>query len=80
MSDDLKLSVIGVDGKVRWLSKRDADRFIIEKGGQFISNPKEAYYPQYDQTSVQKNKIEKPADVKVFTVENANSVLGIITL
>lgn len=80
MADDIRLSVIGVDGKVRWLEKKEADRFVRERGGQYISNPKEVYYPQYDQTTVQRKKSEPTRDVQVFTIENANDKLGIIIL
>lgn len=80
MADEVKYSVIGIDGKVRWLEKKQADTFIDEKGGQYISNPKEVYYPQYDQTLSTRKSEPPKEEVAVFSVENANTKLGIIIL
>lgn len=79
MSEEIKVSMIGVDGKVRWIDQRVA-KTMVEKGWQYIQNPKEVYYPQYDQTTAQIKKGVAPDDVKVFLVENANNRLGVVIL
>ena len=77
--DDIKVSVIGVDGKVRWLETRQAKQFVEERGGQYILNPKEKYYPQFDQAHALAKKREdfKNDDgIERATVEK--DILGVI--
>lgn len=78
MSDDIKVSLIGVDGKVRWIDQRLAPDFI-EKGWRSIVNPKENYYPQYDQAVSSPQHDEVGNNMKVVDGKFGN-VLGIIVI
>lgn len=80
MSKDIKVSMIATDGKVRWVDQDKSSEFV-ERGWRMVMNPKETYYPQYDQAL---NKKPVPDDVgnamRVIDDDKDRNKLGIIVL
>lgn len=76
---DNKVSLIGIDGKVRWIEESKVPDYI-DRGWRVIVNPKEAYYPQYDQRFQNAKPDEVGKSVKVIENSNHGNKLGIIVL
>lgn len=76
MSEEITISMIATDGKVKWIERSKVSLFR-EKGWYIIQNPKEKYYPQYDQA------LNKPQEDTVGTATRViktgfEDVLGIV--
>lgn len=51
--NDVLTSVINIAGRVQWLPKDQARHLVeVKKSHRYIVNPKQTYYPQYDQNLV----------------------------
>lgn len=70
--------MVKTDGKVIWIDEARSLEFI-EQGWRFIQNPKETYYPQYDQTIGRGTREEAKELVEVVSSSTQN-ILGIIVL
>lgn len=76
--EENKVSLIGVDGKVRWLPESKVREFV-DKGWRTIVNPKETYYPEYDQALTRPQRDEVGNSTRI--IENHyKDILGIIVL
>ncbi len=76
---DNKVSLIGTDGKVRWIEERKVPEFI-DKGWRHITNPKEVYYPQYDARLKQVKPDEVGNSTRVIENIGISNPLGIVAL
>lgn len=74
-----KISMVGIDGKVRWVEESKASDFI-DKGWRVITNPKEVYYPNLDQRLREVKPDEIGHGTKVVEDSNHGNTLGIIIL
>ncbi len=77
--DENRISMIGVDGKVRWIDQLKVTEFR-EKGWRVIVNPKETYYPQYDQALNKPKEDEVGTNTQVLDNDNFKDLLGVFVL
>ena len=76
---DNKVSLIGVDWKVRWIEEIKVPEFI-DKGWRHITNPKETYYPQYDARLHEVKPDTVGNSTKVIENTDVGNPLGIIVI
>ena len=72
------MSLIGVDGKVRWIEESKVREFV-DKGWRHIQNPKETYYPQWDMRNQDVEPDREGSRTRVIE-SNPMNLLGIIVL
>ena len=78
--DKVQISMVNTRGRVVWVDEPKV-RDLREQGWRIIINPKETYYPQYDQTLGNKVKEDEiGGNTKIVENGNYGDVLGIIVL
>lgn len=79
MSRDITLSMVNTRGRVVWVEEDKVVK-LRQEGWRVIVNPKENYYPQYDQSLTKVKEDEIGDSTKVFDNDAYRNVLGIIVI
>lgn len=74
-----QVSMVNVRGRVVWVDESKVSDFR-DMGWRIIVNPKESYYPQYDQTLGTVKEDQIGGNTHVLDHENYGNKLGIIVL
>ena len=79
MSRDITLSMVNTRGRVVWVEEDKVIK-LRQEGWRVIVNPKENYYPQYDQSLIKVKEDEIGDSTKVFDNDAYKNTLGIIII
>ena len=74
---EVQVSMINTRGRVVWVDNNKVKE-MRDIGWRIIVNPKEKYYPQYDQTVGKAKEDEVGANTKVVENDGYGNPLGII--
>ena len=74
-----QISMVNQRGRVVWVDEHKVPE-LRDQGWRIIVNPKEAYYPQYDQTIGKTKEDEVGASTKVLENDEFKNQLGLIVL
>lgn len=74
-----EISMVNTRGRVVWVEERRIPE-LRDQGWRIIVNPKETYYPQFDQTTGTAKEDEIGSATKVVENDNYSDQLKIIVL
>lgn len=74
-----EVSMVNTRGRVVWIEEVKVVE-LRDQGWRIIVNPKEKYYPQYDQSTGKVAEDEVGADTKVLENSDPSNRLGIIVI